>query len=231
MRSTGRYVRPDRYKERPCPGCGAVAPLPEGKICETCTKKLADYERYKPQIELLAKRETSPVFIGERCWVPMGAKYVKIDFDDRDSDRGTQAAVYFGTAMRQLLLETCAHRQAKVKDGEWPNGLFHNGNEVARQLNFQRDDRPSKSGVFVEITEGAGKAIYSLYHAINLMLKEAEQQGRERGQNLLQQLASGEASVNSFDEHLDDIARVQRECREIAERRTPELTEKKRKGK
>lgn len=218
-----RYVRPDRYKERPCPGCGAVSPLPEGKICEECKNNLADYERYRPQIELLAKRETSPIFIGDRCFVPRGVKYISRDFGDNDSDRGTEAAAFFGTAMRKLLLETCAHRPARKV--QHPDVIFHDQASEARELS-DRDGWRASNGTFVEMTDGAREAMHDLYTAINLLLKEAEQDGRERGQNLLQQLAAGEVGAHSFDEHVQDIARVQRECREVAARRTESIERK-----
>lgn len=225
---SGRYVRPDRYKPRPCPGCDTVGPLPEGKICEECTDKLTAYERFRPQIDQLAARETAPVFVGERCWVPRAAKYISRDFGDRDADRGTAAAVYFGTAMRRLLMETCSHRPVKLKEDEYPQIIFGNSSDgPGRELNTHKDAHYARSGTLVEMTMGAREALHELYRSINLLLEEAEQEGRARGQNLLQQLAAGEVNVNTFDEHLEDIARKQRESREVAERRTADLTKKK----
>lgn len=215
--SAKRYRSPDNYKSRACPGCSIVGPLAEGSICRTCSDNLQDYHRLKPVLDQMLARETTPVNFGERAAVPTGVKYISTRFGEegRDEDNGTEAAVHFGTAVKALLMELAGHRPAAPDSwGSW------GAEGVSRHLNHRKDGTPVTA---IELTRGATEALRSMYVATNQLLREAVQEGRTRGMNLLGQLAAGEATVNDFEGHLEDIARNQREAREISERSTGDL--------
>jgi len=179
---------------------------------------LEAYRRYKPQIDQLASRESHQYFIGERMYVPKGAKYVSRDFGDNVSDNGTEAGVFFGKAFKRMLEAICPSREVEFKEqgGRFPGGIFHDHDDVARYLHQMKDGHGAKRGTLVELTQEGREAVRDVYVAINLLLREATQDGRERGQNLLQQLAAGEVAVGDFERHLDDIARNRRESDQIA---------------
>lgn len=206
------------HAERTCPICKVPQRIPEGGLCLGCDERIADLLRFGPMVEQLAARETSSVYIGERCYVPKETRYLS-EPPGSDADTGPPAAVWFGTAMRNLLIALCPNKPAD-KVPNYPNTLFHDNGGPGRYLSYKRDSWAAKNQHIVELSQDARKALHDLYDAFNALLADSYREGQERGQSLIQQLAAGEVTSSSFDQHLDDIARNRQREEEQADRRT-----------
>lgn len=197
---------------RVCAGCLVAQRLPAATLCPTCKKEWNDLRRFGPAVEELAARETHPVYIGERCFIPKAAVYVSHAADDEDS--GTPTAAWFGTAMRKMLMAFCPNYPV-TQAPDYHSVMFGGSDGPGRYLNYLRDTRAKHA---VEMTNEQANAMRELYLAINALLTESRREGQVRGQDLIQQLAAGEVTSGAFDQHLEDIAEQNRSARTIAER-------------
>jgi len=181
----------NRRCKAPCPGCREVNQYRrKEEVCDSCKKlleqalALREWEtRPDPGIEIIQVPEVTHGFPGFYAGRPRG-----LPSDSERNDPRSRLQVL----MAKLILQVSKPLRSDTWTGR--QAILTNESKIGRNLRWEgfRDVR-SISKVLVPI-------IRDLYDAIADALIETNEYARREGQNILLSLASGELSVEGFNE-------------------------------
>lgn len=164
---------------KPCPACGEVCQFrPAAEVCGGCKGLLKDGDKYR---KLAKQAKNKPYGIPQSAHSLPYIKYASRGFgDDVDHQRNFQQALF------SLL-------------GDIGGPLPTNApwNEKPLLVGYSREYSGSAT---VMLRTSVADLLRDMYEAVQGMTVHAYNEGHSRGSNMMMGLASGEVSVNDFNE-------------------------------
>lgn len=171
-----------KFTKKSCPGCGSVVEIPPNSVCRPCSDAIREYPKLKLIVESNDTSNLCEYLIGERSGIPSAIYKFK-------------SAVNFAKAI-SLLLRSVGYAVVNTKPKSFHNprrlsysnyGVMECGHKDIDQQDWQ-----------IHLPKGTEMALGHVYQAVHDAIKEAEDLGQSKGQNLLFQLNSGSLSIDDF---------------------------------
>jgi hypothetical protein len=170
------------YTSKECPGCGRFLSLPPKSVCRNCSNAIREY----PQLKAAENVRMSEYKIGLVAPVPgLICNY--------------KTAKEFGKVMSEFLRANGSLPLEQLK--VYANDFKYRSDE---SCHFPNDAsyQEYEQNILMLMTQEQRSLYTMLMYRMADVIREAEQVGQEKGQNLLFQLNDGSISLNDFNEKL-----------------------------
>jgi len=171
-----------KFTKKICPGCRSEVEIMPNSVCGSCAEAIREYQKVKVMAALNDKANLCEYLIGERSGIPSAIYKYK-------------SAINFAKAI-SLLLRTVGHAMLNTR----PKG-FHNHRRISYShsgvMECEHKDIDQQDWQ-IHLPKETEKSLSLVYQTIQDVVKEAENIGQSKGQNLLFQLNSGSLSIDDF---------------------------------
>lgn len=169
-----------RYKDRPCPGCGAPQPLPEQTLCDTC-RYLLD------RVRRVEKQRASEIASGEKIVIALGGRW----------RYGKGLPVVHGANAGNRMVSAIANATGAER-----LSFSDLRSSAIRFVHCSPHDYSSPECGYRIVTTEQADALQELGDAIAEWAVTLVQAARHAEQSFLVKLAAGEATVGDYEERI-----------------------------